>query len=131
MDLRATAPGTLVAEYDTGPITRQMLARYAEASGDLNPLHWAPPYARASGFRGAILHGFSTMARAMEGIIRHMYAGAAIRLGGVDVRFTRPLVLPARVGLYVRGREASREVFVGDAPGGPAYLAGTFWEATA
>jgi acyl dehydratase len=99
---------------------------YGFLSGDLNPLHWASPYARSAGFRGAILHGFSTMARAMEGIIRHMYAGAVTRLGGVDVRFTRPLVLPARVGLYVR----DHQVFVGDAPGGPAYLAGTFWEAT-
>jgi hypothetical protein len=31
-------------------------------------------------------------------------------------------VLPARVGLYVRGRE----VYVGDALGGGAYLVGTF-----
>jgi acyl dehydratase len=98
---------------------------YGFLTGDLNPLHWAPPYARAAGFRSAILHGFSTMARAMEGIIRHMYAGAVGRLGGVDVRFTRPLVLPARVGLYVR----EHELYVGDAPGGPAYLTGTFWEA--
>ena len=38
------------------------------------------------------------------------------------MRFTRPLVLPARVGVYVRGDK----VWVGDAPGGPAYLEGTF-----
>jgi acyl dehydratase len=98
---------------------------YGFLTGDLNPLHWSPPYARAAGFRSAILHGFSTMARAMEGIVRNMYAGAVDRLGGVEVRFTRPLVLPARVGLYVHGHD----LFVGDAPAGPAYLAGKFWEA--
>jgi acyl dehydratase len=95
-------------------------------TGDLNPLHWAPPYARAAGFRSAILHGFSSMARAMEGLIRHRYAGATGRLGGVDVRFLRPLVLPARVGLFVR----DHELFVGDALGGPSYLGGSFWEPT-
>jgi hypothetical protein len=39
------------------------------------------------------------------------------------VRFSRPLVLPANVGVYVtRGGE----VFVGDAPGGGAYLDGHY-----
>ena len=42
------------------------------------------------------------------------------------MRFTRPLVLPARVGVYVRGDK----VWVGDAPGGGAYLEGTFRSAT-
>ena len=43
-----------------------------------------------------------------------------------DVKFTRPLTLPARVGVYVTD---DRSVFVGDAPSGPAYLTGRF-EAT-
>jgi acyl dehydratase len=98
--------------------------RFALLTGDVNPLHWVSPYARAAGFRGAILHGFSTMARAYEGLIRGVFAGSVQRLGAIDVRFTRPLVLPARVGLYVR----DHDFFVGDAPGGPAYLTGSFEE---
>jgi acyl dehydratase len=100
---------------------------YGFLTGDLNPIHWASPYARAAGFRRPILHGFSTLARAMEGIIRGMYAGAVGRLGGIDVRFSRPLVLPTRVGLFVRGTGPEQQVFVGDALAGPAYLSGTFW----
>ena len=95
---------------------------YAMLTGDVNPLHWAPAYARAFGFRGAILHGFATLARAIEGLNRARFSGDAGRLSTVDVRFKRPLVLPARVGLYTR----EQALWVGDAPGGGAYLEGTF-----
>ena len=43
--------------------------------------------------------------------------------GIMDVRFVRPLLLPARVGLYVGD---GNRVWVGDAPGGGAYLEGTY-----
>lgn len=95
---------------------------FAKLTGDFNPVHWISSYARMFGFRNTILHGFSTMARAMEGLHQNWFAGAPV-IRVFDVRFTRPLVLPAKVGLYVAGQQ---EVFVGDAPGGPAYLKGTF-----
>ncbi len=95
---------------------------FAKLTGDFNPVHWVPPYAKALGFRNVILHGFSTMARAVEGMNRGLFAGDVRALSYLSVRFTRPLILPARVGLYVR----EGEVFVGDAPGGPAYMAGQF-----
>lgn len=95
---------------------------FAKLTGDFNPIHWIPAYAKASGFRNVILHGFSTMARTAEGLNRGLFAGSTRSLEHLDVRFTRPLVLPARVGLYVSGNS----VFVGDAPGGPAYLVGSF-----
>lgn len=95
---------------------------FAKLTGDVNPIHWIPAYARMSGFRSVILHGFATMARAFEGLVQGVCDGDVDRLQQLDVRFTRPLVLPASVALYVRGDE----VFVGDAPGGPAYLVGTF-----
>ena len=44
----------------------------------------------------------------------------ALRL--IDVRFSRPLVLPRRVSLFVRGDE----IFVADKPGRAPYLMGTF-----
>lgn len=94
---------------------------FAKLTGDFNPVHWVPVYARAAGFRHTILHGFATLARAWEGIQTGLLKGSAeIRV--MDVKFTKPLVLPAKVGLYVQGDG----VWVGDAPGGPAYLAGTF-----
>lgn len=100
---------------------------FAKLTGDINPIHWVPAYARMSGFRSVILHGFATMARAFEGLVHGVCDGQVQRLRELDVRFTRPLVLPASVGLYVR----DNEVFVGDAPGGLAYLVGTFTTAAA
>ncbi len=97
---------------------------FAKLTGDFNPVHWVPAYARASGFRNTILHGFSTLARAWEGLNRQAFKGArTIRV--FDVKFTRPLVLPARVGLYV-GSADSNTVYVGDAPDGPAYMTGSY-----
>lgn len=95
---------------------------FAKLTGDFNPVHWIPGYARAFGFPNVILHGFSTMARAIEGINRSLFAGDVTRIQKWTCRFTKPLVLPARAGIYVRGNE----VFVGVAVGGPAYLVGTF-----
>jgi acyl dehydratase len=95
---------------------------FAKLTGDFNPVHWVPRWARAFGFRNVILHGFGTLARAIEALQRGLFAGDVDALAGIDVRFTRPLVLPARVGVYVRGDR----VWVGDAPGGPAYLEGSF-----
>ena len=95
---------------------------FAKLTGDFNPVHWVPAWAHAFGFKSTILHGFGTMARAFEGLVRAKFAGDVNAIREFDVRFTRPLVLPARVGLYVSGER----IWVGDAPGGPAYLEGSF-----
>ncbi len=95
---------------------------FAKLTGDFNPVHWVPAYARAFGFRNTILHGFGTLARAVEGLNRGLFAGDVDALERIEVRFTRPLVLPARAGVYVR----DDSIWVGSAPSGPAYLQGTF-----
>jgi len=96
---------------------------FAKLTGDFNPIHWVPAYARASGFHACILHGFSTLARALEALNRSRFAGDVSQLRLVDARFSRPLVLPAEVGVYVDGRGG---LWVGDAPGGGAYLEGRY-----
>lgn len=99
---------------------------FAKLTGDFNPIHWLPPAAKAAGFSHTILHGFSTMARAFEGLARATDEDE--RLGVLDVRFTNPLELPAEVGLYRgpagSGDDEERTVFVGDAPGETAYMMG-------
>ena len=95
---------------------------FAILTGDFNPIHWVAPYAKAAGFRSPILHGFGTFSRTVEALHRRLFSGDVHALSKIDVRFTRPLVLPASVGVYVDGEN----VFVGDAPGGVAYLVGTF-----
>jgi hypothetical protein len=51
-----------------------------------------------------------------------LLGGDVHALASIQVKLKRPLVLPHEVGVYVRGRE----LFVADAPGGPAYLTGVF-----
>jgi hypothetical protein len=96
---------------------------FAKLTGDFNPIHWLAPYARASGFRTVILHGFGTFARAIEALNRSRFAGDPTKLKVIDARFSRPLVLPARVGVYTSNDGG---IWVGDAPGGGAYLEGRF-----
>ena len=58
---------------------------FAKLTGDFNPVHWVPAYARALGFPNTILHGFGTLARAVEGLNRGVFAGgvdALRRVGG-------------------------------------------------
>jgi acyl dehydratase len=97
---------------------------FAALTGDFNPIHWIAPYARGFGYPGPIMHGFGTLGRAWEGLVRALFAGAADRLRAVDVRFLRPLALPANTGLYVAGTR----FFVGGAPGARAAVAGSFEE---
>lgn len=74
---------------------------FALLTGDFNPVHWVTPYARALGYRGAILHGFASMAHAFECLERALADRAPAGLRLLDVRFVRPLVLPAEVGVYI------------------------------
>lgn len=100
---------------------------FAKLTGDFNPVHWVRPYAKAFGFRNTILHGFSTMARTIETVQRTLFAGSIHALKSIDVQFTEPLVLPHKVGVYLgETTDEGRKVYVGDAPGGPAYLVGSF-----
>jgi hypothetical protein len=95
---------------------------FAKLTGDFNPIHWVPAYAKASGFRSVILHGFATLAHCCEGLNRGLLGGDVRKLQLVDAKFTRPLVLPHSVGVYVR----EHEVFVGDGVEGPAYMTARF-----
>lgn len=97
---------------------------FAKLTGDFNPIHWLPAYARASGFRSPILHGFSAFARAVEALTRGPLGGDPGRLRRAEARFVRPLPLPAEVGVYAD--DAAGAFFVGDAAGAGAYLEGTW-----
>jgi hypothetical protein len=65
--------------------------RYAEVSGDRNPIHLHPLTAKLFGFPAAIAHGMWTKAHslaAFEGRLPAAYT--------VDVRFKQPVLLPAK-----------------------------------
>ncbi|MGH2717524.1 MAG: MaoC/PaaZ C-terminal domain-containing protein, partial [Actinomycetota bacterium] len=66
--------------------------RYAEASGDHNPIHTDPEFARnAAGLPGIILHGMATMAFAGKVILDEACSGDPSRLWRLKVRFSKPV----------------------------------------
>lgn len=54
--------GEELEERTLPPIHREQLRRYAEASGDANPIHLADEAAEAAGLPGVIAHGMLTVA---------------------------------------------------------------------
>jgi hypothetical protein len=66
--------------------------RYAGVSGDRNPIHMHSLTAKPLGFPGAIAHGMWTKARCLAALDSRLPDAFA-----VDVRFRKPIVLPARV----------------------------------
>jgi acyl dehydratase len=109
-----------IARWRLGP---KAGLEFAILTGDFNPVHWVPQYARMAGFKNTILHGFSTLARAIESLNANVWSGDTRKLHTIDVKFVRPVILPSEVGVFIRG---DGELAVGSAPGGPAYLTGTF-----
>ncbi|EOD69969.1 MaoC/PaaZ C-terminal domain-containing protein [Amycolatopsis vancoresmycina] len=65
--------------------------RYAEVSGDRNPIHLHPLTARLFGFPRAIAHGMWTKAHALAA-----FEGRLPEAFAVDVRFKQPVLLPAK-----------------------------------
>ena len=65
--------------------------RYAEVSGDRNPIHLHPLTARLFGFPRAIAHGMWTKAHALAA-----FEGRLPEAFTVDVRFKQPVLLPAK-----------------------------------
>ena len=66
--------------------------RYAAVSGDRNPIHMHSLTAKPLGFPGAIAHGMWTKARCLAALESRLPDAFA-----VEVRFRKPILLPARV----------------------------------
>lgn len=103
MRLDQARPGEQVAECQTGPIPREQLALYAEASGDSNPLHLDPAFARKAGFDDVIVHGMLGMALLGQ-LLGTQFA--AFTLSRFDARFVA--VLPVGQSLRCTATLAER-----------------------
>jgi hypothetical protein len=82
------APPTPTAIW---PIPGDIGRRYAEVSGDRNPIHLHPLSARLFGFPAAIAHGMWTKAHALAA-----FEGRLPSAFTIDVRFKQPVLLPAK-----------------------------------
>ncbi len=115
-----TQPMNEIASF---PVPAATGRRYARVSGDYNPIHLSALSARAFGFRRAIAHGMWSLARVL-GVLSD--AGAPQQ---AEVRFRRPLSMPAEVVVYA-GRGEAAPFALRDRKSGKNYLIGALSEPT-
>lgn len=84
--------GKLLAKKTT-VVTDDQGIRYAEASGDHNPIHISDEIARSVGLPSAILQGLCTMAFTSQVLVDELLNGDPSRLKSMEVRFSRPLLM--------------------------------------
>lgn len=113
------APASFTVEQSTSP-EQALLYRL---SGDLNPLHADPEFARSVGFeRGPILHGLCTLGFMVRHIVAAACDGDPSRVRSFDAQFKRPVwpgdtlitegwfVGPGELALQVRVKERDEVV---------------------
>ncbi|WP_137042829.1 MaoC/PaaZ C-terminal domain-containing protein [Pseudolabrys sp. FHR47] len=71
--------------------TRPEMALIYRLSGDDNPLHAEPAFARAAGFPRPILHGLATMGVAGHALLKTVCGYDPARLASMAVRFSAPV----------------------------------------
>jgi len=77
-------------------ITGGQIRQYASVGGDHNPIHTNPVAAKLFGFPTVIAHGMFSAAAVLANI-----EGQLPDAVKYSVRFVKPVVLPARAGLYI------------------------------
>ena len=114
--LSALQPGDVVAQR-TIELSREMLVRYAGASGDFNPIHYRDDVAAQMGLPGVLAHGMLTLGRAVETV--SAWLGPELQITEYGTRFTRPVVVDPVTGANV---EIVAKVGAVDAEAGTARI---------
>lgn len=90
-------------------IDRELLKKYADASGDQNPIHQDEAFAKSVGLPDVIAHGMLTMA--LAGKFVSDWAGGPAAVKEFSARFVKPVIVPAnkKVDLTVSATVAEVE----------------------
>jgi acyl dehydratase len=120
-------PKDRAADFRIEEATTPEQALLYRLSGDLNPLHADPEFAKSVGFeQGPILHGLCTYGHMVRHVARGACGGDATKLTGFEGSFKRPVwpgdtlvtegwtVAPGKIALQVTVKERS-EVVIGGA----------------
>lgn len=87
MSIIDTAIGEGLSPLVKPPVTSEQLRRYANASGDFNPIHLDEEAARRVGLDGVIAHGMLSMAFLGQFVHQQIIAISGSRLASLHVRF--------------------------------------------
>ena len=85
----AIAEGDVLPELRKKPGVTQ-LVKYSAGSGDFNPLHMDPDFARSKGFEGAVVHGALLVAKVSQ-LIGMRLPGRDSVWTGLSLQFRQPL----------------------------------------
>lgn len=96
-------------------INRDLLKRYADASGDQNPIHQDEEFAKSVGLPDVIAHGMLTIA--LVGRYVTDLAGGSANVLELSGRFTKPVIVPAGEDV-----DLTVSAVVSDVVGGKALL---------
>ena len=100
-------------------ITPGQIRQYASVGGDHNPIHTNPVAAKLFGFPTVIAHGMYSAAAVLANIEGQLPDAVTY-----SVRFAKPVVLPARAGLYVDRTADGWELTLRNLAKGYPHLAG-------
>jgi acyl dehydratase len=129
-------PGVGWEQPDTEPDdvvtvrTRPDLALLYRLSGDFNPLHADPAFARRAGFERPILHGLCTYGLVARILARQLCGNDQSRVRGISARFSKPVYPGEEMRLLVweHGRDQDRVAFrLLGADGRTVLDRGSFW----
>ena len=101
-------------------ITPGQIRHYASVGGDHNPIHTNPIAAKLFGFPTVIAHGMFSAAAVLANI-----EGQLPDAVKYSVRFAKPVVLPARAGLYVDRISDGWQLTLRNMSKGDPHLTGT------
>lgn len=91
-------------------VTRRDQALIYRLSGDFNPLHADPDFARRAGFDVPILHGLCTYGFTGRALVHALCDSDTSRFHGMSARFSRPVVPGDRLDVHIwdAGRGVAR-----------------------
>jgi len=89
-------------------INRALLKRYADASGDQNPIHQNEEFALSVGLPNVIAHGMLTMA--LVGKYVSDFAGGSAKVAEFGARFTKPVIVPKDVDVDLTVSASVKEI---------------------
>ncbi len=101
-------------------ITPSQIRHYAAVGGDHNPIHTSSIGAKLFGFPAAIAHGMFSAAAVLANIEGRLPGAVEY-----SVRFGKPVVLPARAGLYVDQTGGGWQLALRNLSKGYPHLTGT------
>ena len=111
-------------------VTTEDAQRFAELSGDWNPLHTDPDYAKETGYRRPILHG-AYSAGLLSRMAGMFIPGRDCLLHGIKLKFIAPILPPARLRVHgtlvdEAGGKGLVEVIISDVATGARYVDGNY-----